>query len=163
MSEALKSSPPEQISLPGDYSYADPTEVLSQELADLFATEPGWRLTRRDRTLYWGGRGVGVIDVAVRAGDQALVGFSSILRKGSSGELSDFIVHPEHRHQGIGKALIAERLRLAKEKGIDSLYIPGLADTNSLRTFYEEYGFRETPAGELTRGSDPFSVSGTSA
>ena len=54
-----------------------------------------------------------------------------------------------------GKAILDERLRLAGEAGIDSLYIPFLESTNPLRSYYLEQGFTETASGELVRGPNP--------
>jgi GNAT superfamily N-acetyltransferase len=58
-----------------------------------------------------------------------------------SGDLGYMMVHPDHRHKGIGKALILERIRLARLSELGKITTL-LMTTNSLRPFYQELGFR---------------------
>ena len=95
------------------------------------------------------------IDVGVLDPAGELVGFGTVLYIGDQGELCDFAVNPLDRGQGIGKALVDERLRLAEAAGVESLYMPYLMDTNTLRTFYYERGFHDTEHGEVVRGPNP--------
>ena len=104
--------------------------------------------------------GVDMLDVGVRDINGSLVGFGSVARRGENGELGDFVVSPNHQHRGIGKALIAERLGLADAAGITSLYIANFEPTNTLKSFYLENGFQETPAGEVVRGPHPIPLVG---
>ena len=102
-----------------------------------------------------------IFDVAIRAEDGNLIGFGAVAYKGENGELSDFVVSPDHQGQGVGKAIILERLRMAQDAGITSLYMPRLEHTNTLRSFYYEQGFVEREDGSLGYGPNPMPVMST--
>ena len=148
--------------LPEGYSFADPEKIRLRERAELMRrldkNTNSVKLREVDR--YLRARKLGIMDVGVRDGDGRLAGFGRIIHKGERGELSDLLVDPEHQHQGIGRAIVSERLRLAEAAGLTSLYMPYLQKTNSLRPYYRQKGFRETHEGEVVRGPNPDSVIG---
>lgn len=56
-------------------------------------------------------------------------------------ELNNLCVLPEHRHSGIGKALLEDAFGRAKEKGCTKMNI-GIVEENAvLRRWYEDNGF----------------------
>lgn len=57
--------------------------------------------------------------------------------------LCDFVVNPEHRGQGIGRAILNRRINIADALKIPYLYTE-LAPTNKLTKYYEELGFVAT-------------------
>ena len=63
-----------------------------------------------------------MINLGVRDSNDQLVGFASIVYKGRSGELTDFVVSPDHQSKRIGRALIDSRLTIAEAANIDSLF-----------------------------------------
>lgn len=169
----------ELVPPPKGYGYAAAKSVWSQDLtglfaekriyprglADMLAIEPGILRTEGPAedilTEYWDRHGVEVAtSIAIQTDDYELAGFGSILRKGNSGELSNFIVHSAHRGKGVAEVLILESLRLAENKGIDSFYIPSFGVSDDLRAFYKEHGFEETPEGGLAKGLNPLSITG---
>lgn len=153
MSERIS---PNHPPLPEGYYFEDPSRIDPYEVPVLLrqveigefigdnyiagrATDPGFTDTS------W-------LDVGVRDATGQLVGYGSIACKGQFGELCDFVVSPAHQSLGIGKAIIDERLVRAEQTGIEWLYMPWLEDTNTLKSYYIEKGFHETPRGELVRG-----------
>jgi GNAT superfamily N-acetyltransferase len=148
----------ERAPLPEGYHYVDRRHIKPGELNGL-NHRAGWtHTTHKDAWLQLRGKlsgGQQEIIVGVRNKDGGLVGFGGLIYRGDQGEPGDFAVDPDFRSQGIGKAIIDERLRLAEKEGITSLYMPYLEPTNTLRSYYIEKGFRETPAGEVVRGPNP--------
>lgn len=147
-------------SLPEGYHYTDPDQIRPADRAELMRLAD-WNTSspkQITKDMEYREEGIATLDVGVRAEDGRLVGFGRVAYKGENGELCDFVVSPLDRHQGIGRAIIDERLRRAEEAGITSLYIPELESGNSLGTYYEEKGFHRTDSGELVRGPHPAPV-----
>jgi GNAT superfamily N-acetyltransferase len=144
--------------LPEGYYYADPQKVHSRKYQQLFLRDIGWEgATARDyrtRMKHWNKLGVSVADVAVGRQDGRLAGFGSIIYIGDTGSLCDFGVSTADRSNGIGKAIILDRLRIAEELGIRVLDIAALEGTNTLRTYYFDLGFQAVDDTTLVRGSD---------
>ena len=149
-----------ELLVPG-YLY-DTNPVDSGEMADLMNVSfPANPLTRRDLdTFDVLARRIGIesATVAIRSDSGQLVGAGCLLYMGLQGELCDLSVLPDHRGNGLGKALVARRLQIAEERNVDSLYMPYLEPTNTIGHYYLERGFRWTDAGELVRGSNPVSI-----
>jgi GNAT superfamily N-acetyltransferase len=78
--------------------------------------------------------------VGVRNRQQELIGVGVLNGTAEHAALSDLVVHPEHRHKGIGKALIQKRLALATELGVRTIGV-NLVPSNSLGSLYFELGF----------------------
>lgn len=77
--------------------------------------------------------------------DGQLVGYVNVAWDGAiHAFLLDPMVHPDHRHEGLGSTLVTRATELARDRGASCLHVdyePHLA------TFYERCGFRPTQAG----------------
>lgn len=155
----------ERAPLPEGYRYADPRRLRPTELGTLWRRVEGHEglslYLSSGRRIEAREEGAGLMQVAVRDQKGGLAGFGGILYKGSWGELQDFVVRPEDRGKGIGKAIIMERLRMAEAAGITSLHVPKPLETNTLVLFYIENGFSELPSGDLVRDLTPKPDGGT--
>jgi len=84
------------------------------------------------------------IDVCgVRDQNGALIGIDFLAGNRRHAVLCDFSVHPDHQGQGIGRAILQQRLRKLDELKIPYLY-GSLSNENSLRRMYEDAGFTDT-------------------
>ena len=65
--------------------------------------------------------------------------------------LAELYVTPSRRGQGIGRALMQEVLRTAKERGADYIYLGTSEDDAAARGLYEKFGFsnREGNGGPI--------------
>lgn len=76
---------------------------------------------------------------------ETLVGYVNVAWDGAMHAfLLDPMVHPDHRHAGLGTLLVKRAAELARERGASWLHVdyePHLAG------FYERCGFRPTQAG----------------
>ena len=65
--------------------------------------------------------------------------------------LAELYVIPSRRGQGIGRALMQEVLRTAKERGADYIYLGTSEDDTAARGLYEKFGFtnREGDGGPI--------------
>jgi len=74
-----------------------------------------------------------------------LIGFVNLAWDGGMHAfLLDTTVHPEFRHHGIGRALVAHAAQTARERGIVWLHVDY---EPHLETFYRGCGFQHTEAG----------------
>lgn len=156
----------ERAPLPEGYRYVDRKHMNPGELSHLYH-RVGWtNATHKSAWLQLRGKlggGQKEIIVGVRNKEGGLVGFGGLIYRGDQGVPGDFAVDPDFRSQGIGKAIIDERLRLAENEGVTSLYMPYLEPTNTLRSYYVEKGFSELPTGEIVRGPNPAPLESTPA
>ncbi len=77
--------------------------------------------------------------------DERLVGFVNLAWDGGiHAFLLDTTVHPDVRRQGIGVQLVAEAVKVARERGIEWVHVDY---EPHLKAFYERCGFRDTEAG----------------
>jgi ribosomal-protein-alanine N-acetyltransferase len=58
-------------------------------------------------------------------------------------DMMNLAVHPDHRRAGIGRALVAELVRLLKEQGNECLTLEVRDSNEGARALYTEMGFRE--------------------
>lgn len=78
---------------------------------------------------------------ALNAGEP--VGFAQLARWASCVEISDLIVSPEWRGQGVGTALITALLDIARQHGFERVEI-GVAEANARAlALYQRLGFEE--------------------
>jgi ribosomal protein S18 acetylase RimI-like enzyme len=76
---------------------------------------------------------------------ERLVGYVNVASDGGvHASIYDTIVHPDHRHCGIGTALIREAARVARERGAEWLHVDF---EPRLVSFYRGCGFAPTEAG----------------
>ena len=73
--------------------------------------------------------------------DGCVAGYYSLEINGENCELNNLCVLPEHRHGGIGKALLRDAFARAKAAGCHSMHIGIVAENLRLRRWYEENGF----------------------
>lgn len=69
-----------------------------------------------------------------------LVGIGFLAGNSRHAILCDFLVHPRHRGQGIGQAILNRRINIADELEIPYLYTE-LSPTNKLEEYYKGVGF----------------------
>ena len=76
---------------------------------------------------------------SVRDGDGLLIGYLSILSDGvAAAFLLDLIVHPQHRHSGIGTALVHRAIGDMKAAGVQCVAV---TFNDDLEPFYARCGF----------------------
>jgi GNAT superfamily N-acetyltransferase len=102
----------------------------SAELAARLAEEIGSRHGPRDETLF---------SICARGGDGALLCGVNGVTHWRWLYVRHFWVTPERRAQGLGRALMAEVERLARERGCIGLYLDTFEEGAAL--FYERLGF----------------------
>jgi GNAT superfamily N-acetyltransferase len=74
-----------------------------------------------------------------------LIGFARLAWDGGiHAFLLEPTVHPDYRHRGIGRTLVARAVEVARERGMEWVHVDYLPE---LHPFYEACGFRPTPAG----------------
>lgn len=85
-------------------------------------------------------------------GDAPLMGCATLVisPETGTGEVSSFFIHPDHKRQGVGRALWDHLLKQAKAQGIKTLELD--ADPAAV-PFYEAMGWRVT--GNSPSGSIP--------
>ena len=92
---------------------------------------------------------VAVVDEGT--GSEQVIGFlSGELREGSPtfspktwASVDDIYVAPEHRSQGIGRALVDRCRQWSRERGADGVSLQVAAANERARKLYRELGFRE--------------------
>jgi GNAT superfamily N-acetyltransferase len=120
--------------------------VANEELNALFSAGwPGWQAAAD--TSDW----QPVLDHALTyitaRDDGLLVGFVNVAWDGRDHAfLLDPRVHPDYRHQGIGRELVRRAAEAAREASCEWLHVDYLPE---LTPFYEACGFRPTAAGVL--------------
>lgn len=85
------------------------------------------------------GRKDGTFLVALLAGQ--VVGFGGLWLLVDEAHIIDFAVHPEHRRQGIGRALLTELLRRARAAGMECAKLEVRAGNEAALGLYEGFGF----------------------
>ena len=125
--------------LPEGYAYA--SALTADEVVSL-RSESGWG-TEKNIELWQRVIDESIAAVGVRDGTSKLVGVGFLAGNSRHAVLCDFIVSPDHREKGLGRAILNKRVNLADELEIPYLYTE-LAPTNRLKTHYEELGFVAT-------------------
>ena len=139
--------------LPRGYSFAKPSDINADEAVSLFRASELMPSHPSDYTTLqeWDELIQESIEVVgVRDRDKILVGIGFLTGDLKQGALANLSVHPRHRHQGLGRAIVSERIRIADKLDIpkiDTLLIP----TNNLRQFYVELGFTAVDTMNFTR------------
>lgn len=125
--------------LPDGYKYT--SSLSGEEVVDL-RSESGWG-TEKNTELWQRVIDESIASTGVRDETSKLVGVGFLAGNARHAVLCDFIVSPDHRGKGLGRAILNKRVNLADELEIPYLYTE-LAPTNSLKTYYEELGFIAT-------------------
>lgn len=149
--------------LPIGFHYSNPRRMRRRELGSLWrhvknheAFETNFASNRRYDAR---AQDAVLLEAAVRDQDGGLAGYGGVLCKGEKGEMRNFVVHPDRQGQGLGKAIILERMRMAEQYGVRTLVVPRPLETNTLVPFYIEHGFIEQQDGDLVRAISPGSSS----
>lgn len=125
--------------LPDGYIYA--FDVSPEEIIHL-RTSSDWG-TETNKELWQSVIDDSIATVGVRDEAEALASVGFLAGNLRHAVLCDFLVGPEHRGKGIGRAVLNRRMNIASELSIPYLYTE-LAPTNNLRTYYQELGFVAT-------------------
>lgn len=126
------------ISLPEQYSFTGERPIMPEEVIELRRSS-NWGTDFSEET--WGDcidQSLAVVGVRDKRG--TLVGVGFLAGNMRHAVLCDFVVHPDHRNQGIGNAILERRVKIADELGIPYLYTD-LVNTNPLKNKYLELGF----------------------
>lgn len=108
-------------------------------------------LVQRTQKLAASHRGLGAVAVQ----DGVPCGFGLLTRWLRAAEISDLIVHPQHRSQGIGSLLIGYLTNAARDLHMQTLEIGvALANPRAL-ALYRRLGFADDRTIELNLGSGP--------
>jgi ribosomal protein S18 acetylase RimI-like enzyme len=129
----------ERFGLPEAYSFVNrlgvtPEAVIALRSAANWGTEQSpdvWQ-----STIFQSLATVGVVDAK-----SDLVGVGFLAGNNRHAVLCDLVVHPDHRRQHIGQAILHKRLEIADDIGIPYLYTE-LSHMNTVRGLYVELGFR---------------------
>lgn len=124
--------------LPEGYQFADPRSITVKEV-DAIRHSVGWMQDDPHRWRHCLDSALEVCGVRTKEG--ALVGIGFLTGSYRHAVLCDFNVHKDHQRKGLGKAIIAHRMKRADELKIPYLYI-SLAAENPLRNLYQQLGFK---------------------
>jgi ribosomal protein S18 acetylase RimI-like enzyme len=145
-----------QPQLPEGYEFVDkhglqPAEIIAlRESIGWYGDTPEvWQMCIEDP--------FGVM-VGVRNKDAELVGMGRLTGDPRHGVLCDLAVKETERHQGIGRAILIERMRIARERNIKYIYTE-LETTNTLNnsdeSLYEVLGLVATGNGRFRNALKP--------
>lgn len=91
--------------------------------------------------------------VRVAEQDGVVVGFAVLLeRSGSECELDGLFVEPGRMRSGVGRRLVEDAARIARERGAESI---GVVANPQAVAFYEAVGFRRAGEAQTRFGSAP--------
>lgn len=132
---------------PKGYEVVSVKEIDGAEVSKLYEASDGHPPRELDPTTEdlqdWIKRALVV--VGVRNEDGQLVGIGFLDGTKEHAILDGMVVHPDHRHRGLGSFLVKSRVEKAKEIGIHHLKTT-LTSTNSLTSLYEELGVEVNPS-----------------
>jgi GNAT superfamily N-acetyltransferase len=83
------------------------------------------------------------------AGDE-VIGFATVAEADDGVELEDLFVTPDRMRQGVGRELIRDVVRIARDRGVVRIVVTA---NHHARAFYEDAGFRSH--GETTTTFGP--------
>ena len=70
-----------------------------------------------------------------------LVGYAGMMRVLDEGHIHNVAVLPDYRKRGIGRALISELIKLAKENGLRLMLLEVRAGNEAATSLYQRLGF----------------------
>jgi GNAT superfamily N-acetyltransferase len=118
----------------------DSDGVSLEEAAPLYESV-GWTAYTRDPAVLEKALAGSSFVVAARSDDGALVGLARVISDDATiCYLQDILVHPDHRHAGVGRALV-ERVKRRYAHVRQTVLITD--DEPAQRAFYEATGFTE--------------------
>lgn len=86
---------------------------------------------------------------------ESIIGCIGIVSRGDRAQLRWFLVDPHYRGLGLGKRLLREAIRFAKEAGYRSIFLDTTNDLDTAISMYREAGFQkcgEKPNDEWRQG-----------
>ncbi|MDE3179254.1 MAG: ribosomal protein S18-alanine N-acetyltransferase [Acidobacteriota bacterium] len=83
----------------------------------------------------------GLILVAAEPSEDLVTGFAALRRTLDEAELLNFAIDPEHRRQGIGRALLGESVRQMREAGANLLFLEVRPSNLPAQRLYFSSGF----------------------
>jgi len=92
----------------------------------------------------------------VAEGDDGVVGFVHAAWTGREGTVTRVYVHPDHREQAVGSALLETAVATLFEQGVETVRATVLADNEPGQAFYRSHGF------ERVDGTDQTEIAGES-
>lgn len=132
---------------------ADYPRILSRETAESGVDE--WYAPAQLRADL--GRPATLVFVADEGADgDGVVGFIHSLWNREEGVVFRVYVHPDHRGEGLGRALFAQAQTELQKRGADHLTAMVLADNEVGQGFYESLGFERVDEGETTIGGEQY-------
>ena len=109
-----------------------------------------YRFISRMRQTALSGRGIGV----VVSGEQgAIVGYGQFVMWPRCGEISDLIIAPAERGQGLGTTLIQYLTRAAREMNADCVDIGAALSNPGAIALYRRLGFRDSYKNKMNLGN----------
>ena len=73
--------------------------------------------------------------------DGRVIAYGGMLTVLDEGQITNIAVHPDARRQGIGRTLLTEMLRLARERGLAEISLEVRASNEAAIALYESMGF----------------------
>ena len=86
------------------------------------------------------------------SGPGGIAAYTVTGRAGSHGYLQRVAVHPDHRRQGYGRAVVVDGLRWLRRHGATQALVNTQRNNAGALALYEACGFRELPAGLCVMG-----------
>jgi GNAT superfamily N-acetyltransferase len=142
---SISASPP-----PEGYQLVDKKAFTAQQLADLvFDAAPDWgQQSVANWQLQINNPALTVLGLVDRTGALAAAGTMLITRDRKTATLPHVVTGTAHRHQGLGRYLVAERVRRADALGIEKIHA-AFRETNTMIPFYKELGFLIMPTSHM--------------
>lgn len=114
--------------------------------------EAVYRFVMRARQTASQGRGLGVVALGPEG---AITGYGQFTMWPRCGEISDLIVTPHCRGQGIGTALVQYLTRAAREMHAGCIEIGAQESNARALALYRRLGFKDSHVREMDLGSGP--------
>lgn len=83
------------------------------------------------------------VDVLVADAGEGVVGYVVLRSTGGETELANLAVSRERRGEGVARALLAQAVETAQERGATWMFLAVRASNRRAATLYERFGFRE--------------------
>lgn len=75
--------------------------------------------------------------------DNKVVAYGGMTCVLDEGAVTNIAVHPDHRRQGLGRAVLSEMLKEAEKRGISCVFLEVRVSNSAARQLYSSAGFTE--------------------